>query len=175
MATKKVNGKNKGARAERVIAKLFEKWTGYEFTRVPSSGGLRWHRKNDTVGDLICSDDTHSRYFTFSVECKSYQDINFQHLLLDVKPKILGFWKQACDDALRSNKIPLLLMRQNGMPRLLYYVVVGYDYYTEVLGLIPNSLINPKNEIAIFPSTELWALDYKSLHKNNKLWKKSGQ
>lgn len=40
----KVNSKQKGSRFERSICKFFQDWTGYEFSRVPASGGLRWKK-----------------------------------------------------------------------------------------------------------------------------------
>lgn len=41
----RINSKNKGSRFERTICKWFQDWTGYEFNRVPASGGLRWKKQ----------------------------------------------------------------------------------------------------------------------------------
>ena len=77
------NSKNKGNRFERTIAKFFQDWTGYKFSRTPGSGG--WAKAKDSFGDLVCTDEKHSRRFPFSIECKSYQDLKFEHILLGTK------------------------------------------------------------------------------------------
>ena len=86
----KVNSKQKGSRFERSICKFFQDWTGYEFSRVPASGGLRWKKTDNITSDITCSDPKHSRRFSLSVECKSYQEIKFEHLLLGNKLSILS-------------------------------------------------------------------------------------
>lgn len=122
----KINSKAKGSKNERDVCKWWKDWTGFDFSRVPSSGGLRWSRTTDTTGDIICSDSKHFLRFPFSIECKSYKDINFEHILLGNKNvKILEFWQQACEDAQRGNKLPILMMRYNGMKKGDYFFVVS--------------------------------------------------
>ena len=119
-----VNSKKKGNKAERQLCSWFKTWTNMNFTRVPASGGLRWKNKNATTGDIICDDERHSRRFLFVIESKTYKDINFEHLILgNKKCKILEFWEQVNDDAKRSDKIPLLFMRYNGMNKNTWFVV----------------------------------------------------
>ena len=72
-----VNSKSKGGRFERAISKWFTNWTGYEFNRVPASGGLRWKNAENITSDVACTDSKNSRKFRFSIESKSYQDLNF--------------------------------------------------------------------------------------------------
>jgi hypothetical protein len=173
-----MSSRDKGARAERSVAKLFQTWTGYEFTRTPSSGGLRWQRKNDTVGDLICSDDSHSRYFTFTIEVKFYKEISFQDLLLPNKSKIMEFWEQSVEEGIRSKKIPLLLMRYNGMPKDLYYVVVSAHYFqamgdADMVNRVKNYLSCGQHKIVIFLSSDLFKSNYKTLHTSNKKYLKA--
>lgn len=99
------NSRNKGSRFERTIAKAWESWTGYKFSRTPGSGG--WAKAKDAMGDLVCTDEKHSRRFPFSIECKNYQDIKFEHILLGLKScKIISFWEQATKDAKRAGKYP---------------------------------------------------------------------
>lgn len=124
-----INSRSKGQKAERLVVKLFEKWTKKKFARTPSSGGLQWHRTRDTTGDITCTTEGHR--FPFSIEVKSYQQINFQHLLIKPKKiKIHEFWEQSVRDAKRGSKIPLLFMRYNDMPRELFFVVMSYSDYT---------------------------------------------
>lgn len=110
------NSRNKGSRFERTVAKAWESWTGYKFSRTPGSGG--WAKAKDAMGDLVCTDEKHSRRFPFSIECKNYQEIKFEHILLGLRScKIVSFWEQATKDAKRSGKIPILIMRYNSMPK----------------------------------------------------------
>ena len=114
----RINSKNKGSRFERTICKWFQDWTGYEFNRVPASGGLRWKKTDNITSDITCTDPKHLKRFKLSVECKSYNDLKFEHILLGNKGcKILSFWEQASNDAIRGNKIPVLIMKYNNMPK----------------------------------------------------------
>jgi len=186
MEKKKINSKNKGSKNERSLAKLFEKWTGYEFSRTPSSGGLRWSNTDSTVGDLICSDKQHSRYFRFSVEAKFHRDINFEQLLLPNKnKKILEFWGQALEDSERSGKVPLLFMRYNGMPKDLHFAAISYNAYSMIFkkslqkvfkksGMRISRFIVGDVDIIIIPSTALFETKYKMIHKNAKIFLRNG-
>jgi len=182
MERRKINSKKKGSKNERSLAKLFEKWTGYEFSRTPSSGGLRWSNTDSTVGDLICSDKKHSRYFRFSVEAKFHKDINFEQLLLPNKnKKILEFWNQALEDSDRSGKIPMLFMRYNGMPKDLHFSVISYKAYLKIFKSEMTKVFKKNNmqitrfivddiDIIILPSTMLFKTKYKIIHKNAKIF-----
>lgn len=120
------NSKNKGNKWERTVSKLFEKWTGYKFSRTPGSGG--WAKAKDSFGDIVCTDDKHSRRFPLSIECKSYSDIRFEHILLGNKTcKIMDFWEQTIRDANIVKKLPILIMRYNSMPKDEAFVVIDYN------------------------------------------------
>jgi len=170
------NGKKKGAKGERDLSKWWKTWTGYDFTRVPASGGLRWKSMaNATTGDLVCAHDIHSRRFQFSVECKNYKDINFEHIILNTKKsKIHGFWKQASDDAIRGNKVPILFMRYNGMPKNMYFVVLPtyvFNLFFPTLTKMdyPRFMVQGFDDgVVIMNSQDLLKFDYMTLHKNLK-------
>lgn len=172
----KVNSKQKGSKNERKLSKLFEKWTGKEFTRTPGSGGLRWSKTDDTIGDIICSDQKHSRYFRFVIEAKSYKEINFEQLILPNKnKKILEFWDQVLGDSIRSGKIPLLFMRYNGMPKDFHFVVMDYNMYMSVfrteLEKLPKNIrkafriVIPRYDLIITTTEMLFNTDYEKIHK----------
>ena len=92
------NSKKKGNRFERVVAKYFTDWSGFKFGRTPGSGSF--HNNRDLGSDLICNDDKHKNRCCISIECKNYQDIRFEHVLLGNKRcKIFSFWEQAQRDA----------------------------------------------------------------------------
>lgn len=176
------NSKKKGSKAERELAKWWKQWTSMEFTRVPASGGLRWKSMvNTTTSDLICADDRHSRRFQFSIECKSYKDINFEHLLLGNKSSdIIKFWTQCETDAERSNKVPILFMRYNGMAKNIYFVVMPFYLYKllhkKILNWDYNRFeVRGKNEIVVMNSKDLLKVDYMELHKELKKLRANGK
>lgn len=164
----RINSKKKGSKNERDVCKWWKNWTGYDFARVPSSGGLRWSRTSDTTGDIICSDQKHFLKFPFSIECKSYKGITFNDILKGTKSDVLKFWGQAKLDASRSNKEPILFMRENGMAKNLYYVVVK----AKLGDLICNTnrcnnftIYNGGEIIIVINSNELSKVPYRAVRK----------
>lgn len=167
-----INSKNKGNRNERDLCKFWEEWTGYEFSRVPASGALRWKKTDNISGDIICSDPDHSRVFPFNIETKFHQDINFQHLLIPVtNVKIKEFWAQATEDADRAKKTPILFMRYNGLPKGFWFVVMDFKLFLQIrkFGKPGKSLRfkDPQSnyDISIISSTELKNLPYEKIIK----------
>lgn len=76
----------------------------------------------------MCTDERHAHRCKISIECKSYKDIKFEHVLLGNKGcDIERFWAQAKRDALRSKKQPILIMRYNSMPKDEFFMVVDSD------------------------------------------------
>ena len=173
----KINSKNKGSRFERAVCKIFQEWSGYEFSRVPASGGLRWKKTDNITSDITCTDPKHGRRFCFAVECKSYQDIRFEHILLGLKScKVHHFWKQAESDAKRANKIPLLIMKYNGMPKGEAFLMVDKQT-AEVILAIGGKLEKPRmaiqvdigNVFYIFMLSDITKnIDYSAFYKANK-------
>jgi Holliday junction resolvase len=173
----KINSKKKGSKNERDVCKWWKEWTGYDFSRVPSSGGLRWSRTTDTTGDIICSDQKHFLKFPFSIEAKNYKDLNFEHLLLGNKNiQILDFWHQAEQDAVRGKKVPILMMRYNGMKKGEYFFVVNSKLYQLLEGTmtsklkkdIPRMVITTrgaKDSITITLASDILNLPYKEVYK----------
>jgi Holliday junction resolvase len=164
----KINSRTKGNKNERDLAKLFKAWTGKDFARTPSSGGLQWKSSN-SKGDIVCTTEGH--YFPFCIEAKNYKEINFEHLLIpNIKNiRILEFWAQAKRDADKANKIPILTMRYNGMPKDFHFIVME----TPILKKLFYPSITPfRNKIelkvkglnlSIIQSTEFFSTDYKKV------------
>lgn len=122
-----VQSKRKGNRFELKVSKWFTRWSGFKFERVPMSGA--WHSNRDATSDITCVDPKHQYKCILSVECKSYKDIKFEHVLLGNKScDILKFWDQAIKDASRSHKIPILCMRYNSMPREEFFFVISASH-----------------------------------------------
>ncbi len=160
----KINSRKKGAKNERKLTKLFEEWTGVEFSRVPASGGLRWAGMSEIiVGDIIPSGDIHFAIdFPFSIEAKAYAELSLIDPLLDNNSKIYDFWDQSSRDAKRSKKEPLVFMRRNGMPSTLYLVEMGIELH-KALGLTQHYYVRFDEDFVIMRSDDLFNTDYKTV------------
>lgn len=163
------NGKTKGSKNEREVSKWWQEWSGMEFSRVPASGGLRWQKKDDISGDIICTDPRQSRRFPFSIEAKFYKDINFEHLILgNKKQKIIDFWGQAVEDGIRANRLPLLFMRYNGMPKQTWFVAMEPRVFKVMLSKVKEMnygyfevTTDEGIQFVIINSNDLLTTDYK--------------
>ena len=174
-----VNGKKKGNRAERVLANWWQNWSGLEFSRVPQSGGLRWQKKDDISGDIICTSERESRRFPFSIESKSYNDLRFEHYILGLtKVKIKDFWDQCSTDAIRSGKYPILFMRYNNMRSSTWFVMMRFEEFKLLDSKafeFPYFKVKTKDEILVIMNSEdLGNTDYKTFIKKIKI-KRNGE
>jgi len=161
----RINSRRKGKRGEKIAREVLTNWTGLEFAGVPASGGLRWKKAENISGDLICTDALHR--FDFSIEVKNYADINFEHLLMPgIKSDIMDeFWPQCISDAERGKKIPLLMMRYNGIrPRGLFFIILKKIHYKKFKLLLdlsyPYFLFH---QVVIMNSNVLFNTDYKKI------------
>lgn len=173
MPKDKINSRSKGNRFERTIAKWWQEWTGYEFGRVPGSGSLRWKKTDNITGDLCCTDVKHARRFPFNIECKSYEDIRFEHILLGNKScKIMGFWEQASGDAKRANKVPILIMKYNSMKKGESFMVMAENLALSVLSQKPKKpylIIHTTNDILyVFMASDIKEMDYTQIYKKGR-------
>lgn len=171
-----INSKTKGSKFERNIAKWFTEYSGFKFGRTPYSGA--YHSSKDLSSDILCTDEKHAHRCKLSIECKSYKDIKFEHILLGNKScDILKFWDQATKDAKRSGKVPILCMRYNSMPKIEFFFVVGPELaeaiftFPEIMKY-PYMMINiPKGGfLYIFMASAIKKIiPYKAIHKQAKL------
>ena len=166
MANNRINSRSKGNKNERELAKLFKDWTGKEFARTPSSGGLQWKSSN-SKGDIVCTTEGH--YFPFCIEAKNHKEINFAELLMPDKKgvKILEFWEQCERDAVKAKKIPILFMRYNGMPKNFHFIALKNSHYRSIFlpTLTPFGLqsVTKTREVTLIitNSTEFFNTSYK--------------
>lgn len=161
--------KRKGNRFELIVSKWFTKWTSFKFNRTPMSGA--WHSNKDAASDITCVDERHAHRCKISVECKSYKEIKFEHLLLGTKTcKILQFWNQACEDAQRAKKVPILCMRYNSMPRDEFFFIVDQRLREQFLGCPRQMDIYIKGyALSVFMATDVIKhIKYKDIHKRAK-------
>ena len=164
------NSKRKGNKFEREVAKWLTSWTGFKFQRTPYSGAN--HMSRDLASDIMCADERHAHRCRISVECKSYRDIRFEHILLGTKgSEIEKFWRQAERDAIRSKKVPMLIMRYNSMPKEEFFLVVDSDladgFLTE--GMYDHrfmAISTPELSLYVFMASAVKKeVSYKDIHK----------
>ena len=138
VSKKSINSKRKGDDNEREVSKWLTSWTGEKFTRVPSSGGLRWKNMSAVCGDVVCENQDFN--FLFAVEAKAYQKLNIKQQL-GKRNLIYTFFKQCVWDADRAGKLPLLIVRENGMKKGTFIV-----YFDELLPKAGLTLISAGKE-----------------------------
>lgn len=175
------NSKRKGSKFERIIGAWFTKWTGFRFERNRAGSGA-WHSNRDSVSDITCTDEKHAHRCKISIECKNYKDIKFEHILLGNKNcDILKFWEQASKDAKRANRIPILCMRYNSMPKGEFFFVID-DKFAEVF--MASELMNTRFMVLNTETYKLYVfmasnvqqyVKYKSVHKVAKQLLKSNE
>jgi len=169
------NGKSKGNGFEREISKKLSLWwsDGDDdalFWRTQNSGGRYTVRKkvglqtDGQAGD-IASTSPLSKPFTdaFVVELKAYKDINLWSIFTDAKGTLVDWWKKLRPEAVNDGKIPLLIVKENFKPILLF---TNYEFL-----LAANSIGEhaPCNRISIDDShmygTVVYLLDHFLLMK----------
>lgn len=166
-----MNSKRKGNKFERVVAKWLTEWTGYKFERNRAGSGA-WHSNKDSISDITCTDSKHAHRCRISVECKTYKDIKFEHVILGNKScDILKFWQQATNDATRGNRVPFLCMRYNSMPKGDFFFVFDHKYseaFSEVTQENHLTLHNKEKNFTLevyMASSIKEYVDYKKVHK----------
>jgi len=116
-----INQKLKGNANERDVAKVLSDWTGARFARTPMSGGLHWDHES-VSGDVVCV--TRHFDFIFSVETKHYASWHVTPILRE-NSAIFPVFDQALNDSLDVGKYPMLILRENGMPKMEYYIFLN--------------------------------------------------
>ena len=166
--TPRINSKNKGNKAERVVAKLFEDWTGEEWCRVPQSGGLQWSNKILASGDIMMTDPLALAHFPFSIEVKFYKEITFQDLILPNQSTLQKFYTQSQRDGESIGKLPLVMFRYNRMPKNMFFVMMDIDSFDKVIFDmdLDNGWFNYADEYAIFTSDNLFETNYRDFVKS---------
>ncbi|NJL54162.1 hypothetical protein HC928_02600 [bacterium] len=161
---KRVNGRKKGANAERRLAKLFSDWWGTEFARTPLSGGFstKTFREDwNAAGDLVTPDPA----FPFCVESKKVEGWKMEHLLTQKNSLLHDWWNQTLKET-PEGKIPLLVFTKNRTPLFAMMPWRSGKFkqcmpYFEYSFEDNEALNNPNNEVVIFELKYLLATDKK--------------
>lgn len=169
----RINARSKGQRGEHLAIDFMKDWTGMDFRRTPGSGGLRGHVVDYTEGDIVCVKKNY--IFPLCLEVKFYEELNFSHLLYDSrvkKAKVKGikkFWKQTSSSAKRAEKVPILLMRYNGLPKDVFFVMISYRFFRR-LGVNFKKQFIVENRVVITTTRELKTLAWGYVDKAAKVF-----
>lgn len=174
----RINSKKKGSKGENRATKMLETWSGLEFKRSPQSGGLRGHVADYTVGDIICTDrKMMNKVFPLTIEVKTYKAINFATLLpipgrgKETQTSIISEWfNQARDDGKRGEKLPMLLMRYDGLPQEFFFIVMERKHGAHLP--IPKKRMVTKEYIIFTSNSAIEEINWETFYKKAlKLWK----
>lgn len=115
-----VNGRQKGSRGEREVARHLAEWwgrleKGCEFMRTPLSGGwstegARTHFK--AHGDIM----TTAKHFPFCVEVKYREQWSPKRFFLGHASPCWEWWLQCLDAAEPGDDVPMMWLRKSRVP-----------------------------------------------------------
>lgn len=132
---KSVNSKQKGNRGELDLCKIMEKHFKKTFKRVPQSGahvgGTNYNSslREDAI-EILAGDIITPKEFVFLIEHKNYKQeaVNITNLLSEKEYDVNRWWFQCKQDAERSKKKPLLIIKLGRSER---FVFVQNNSYLE--------------------------------------------
>ncbi|WP_144880510.1 putative PDDEXK endonuclease [Gluconacetobacter diazotrophicus] len=145
------NGKNKGNKWERDVANLFSEHykNTYKiensFRRNPDSGSFVGGSNSKRVqthtnlnfGDILTPDD-----FQYVIECKSYKEAPSFKSLLTSNKQLDSWFSQASQDADLANKKPIVIVKYNRTPPVVWLNEKPDSYLIEYNGWYCNTLCN---------------------------------
>jgi hypothetical protein len=136
---KTINQKKKGNAGElELVHILNERFSPFTFKRNFSSGsifGASNFEKNAGIdesiitalkGDIICPPS-----FLFSIEHKFYKEFNFWDLVTNEKGNLPSWIEQCQRDALEAHRKPLLIVKVNNHPRIVFITEKLKEYKFE--------------------------------------------
>ena len=158
-------GKAKGAQFERDVCRDLSLWVSEGkqediFWRSAMSGGRstiaakRGKRLAAQAGDISCIHEMGMKFAAkFLIECKFYADLQYGGLMTG-KGHLVEFWQETVTEAVRCEKFPLLIAKQN---RISPMACLGSDG-ARLLGIEYRALlIAPKQGLHIIPWHEFLA------------------
>lgn len=136
-----INSKKKGNSAERVLAKtLNDRFNTKEFLRVPQSGAItggfnraKAEGYSDDAKELLSGDLITPKKFLFSIESKSYADIDFWDLF-NASSNLKSWMKQCQEDADFAKKKPMLVVKINRHKTMVFIKEILDEYVFEIDG-----------------------------------------
>lgn len=139
-----INSKKKGNGNERNACKSMREWVGQKFCRVPQSGAIRRVNVEGVVADIMPDTTDESFVWSYVVETKALKKLTVPRILPN-NAKLFTIWNQCITDARRAVKIPIALLRSNGMSAGEYYLVLEASLGGRLLALAVPPLFSGSN------------------------------
>jgi len=172
------SGKSKGSSYERNICKKLSLWLSdgdddSGFWRTSNSGGrhtirLKKGKKTKNQDGDITSIYPEFDWFSnfYSIECKTYKDLNIWSLLINLKgDNLKNFWKQTLKQADDSSKYPMLIAKQNQKPDIIVLSALSKNLIEGYFGRFDPVLIVPDIDMNIYILKDILELDSKVFKK----------
>ena len=118
-----INSKRKGNKNELNLAKTMTEWSGYNFARVPASGGINWGHNILVAGDVICT--VEELEWTLVTETKSWGKMPSK--INPTGPVMMAFLQAQKDCP--PGYTPIVFIRVNGMPIYTWKVYMHIRYF----------------------------------------------
>ena len=105
----------------------------------------------DVIGDITCDNPN----FLFTIECKKHEAIDLEVLFLtrpaNKNTDLISFWKQACSEAKRAEKQPLLVVeKKRGKP----YAVLPRRVFERIISPTINEAATIQAKIHLSKETD---------------------
>jgi hypothetical protein len=133
------NNNEKGADYERQVCSKLSLWvSGFTrddlFWRSAMSGGRanvpsrkkRGYRFDAQVGDIVAvQTEGYALVSKFCIECKAYRDMFLQLPIFGSRGNFVPIWEKLLEESDQSEKLPLLIFRQNRQPEIVVTTPAG--------------------------------------------------
>ena len=168
---RKGGGHAKGSDYERDVCRRLSRWvTNGEkddvYWRSAMSGGMATRRKDTDsfISGDICAvrEEGFALLRIFVIECKRVNDLHLHTLPYDRQSNIFLFWRQACTQARRERRQPLLIARQDRFPELVGLHPRAFSVMQEVVvnpdrrQLAPHFVEVGKEQLVLVDAAEFW-------------------
>ena len=155
--------KQKGSAFERKICKALSLWISGSredlFWRSAMSGGratLAGKKAQGQAGDICAIDPLgHKLTDKFYIECKNYEDLNFDSYIYDNKGILASMILENHWKAAELNKTLMLVFKENRRPEM---VLFNTTFYLDRSYVITNNL--PPNPFIIYKLSDILSLDF---------------
>ena len=162
----KINSRDKGARSERKLAKVFSEWWGSDFARTPLSGGFstqRFREDWNASGDLVTPDPC----FPFCVESKNVEGWHIEQLLTAPKSLLYQWWDQTISET-PPGKLPLLVFTRNRQPY--FFAIKSEHLVSSFTGSLINVILSNEDQCSIGLLSDLFGSkieEWRALHEGH--------
>ncbi len=139
---KRINSKRKGNSSELKICKILSERFNKSFSRSPNSGAFgSTHNLDKDTQFLLSGDVLSPKNFYFTIENKAGYKIEILNLFKEKhthKNTIYSFLDQGSKDAIKANKIPLIIYTKDRCQTICFVPLTNHKKYIKINDYIKN-------------------------------------